>query len=364
MAGKALYETMDETADAFRVYAMHDAAGSVDEAYFPASVYKGFAGKRLSFVLASLKYGRGADTVLLSHVNLLLVGYLIKLSSPKTKLVLMAHGIEVWEPLHGLKKKMFAAIDLFLPVSRFTAGKLQAVQNVSSDKIKVLNNCLDPFLKHQVNTSLVANLRQRYRFTKDDFILLTVTRLKYSEQYKGYDKVVQALKTVRQLQPNVKYLIVGKYDAEEKARLDAVIAENGLDATVVFTGFAKDEELSAHFALADAYVMPSTGEGFGIVFIEALFYGLPVIAGNVDGSVDALAGGEFGLLVNPYSNEEIVQATFEFYNKAIQYRPDRQNVMRHFGYETYKHKLRLLLSDVKGKKSYSETLHQFSIPKN
>ena len=72
-----------------------------------------------------------------------------------------------------------------------------------------------------------------------------------------------------------------------------------LSESVIFTGYVKDEEVAAHFSIADIYIMPSTKEGFGIIFIEAMFYGKPVIAGNKDGSADALQNGTLGILVNP-----------------------------------------------------------------
>lgn len=343
VAGKALHETTRERGGTFRLLAMHDGGNTVNEAYVPASAYRGFGGKQIKFTLAALREGQGAEMVLLSHINLLPIGFLIKTFSPKTKLVLIAHGIEVWEPLQGVKASMLKAVDLFLPVSRFTGDKLQAVQNIAPQKIKVLNNCLDPFLKAEVDPALVAALRKRYGFSESDFILLTVTRLKFSEQYKGYDKVVQALQRLKPSHPDLKYLIVGKWDEAEKKRLDAVIAGAHLQDAVIFAGFAKEEELSAHFKLADAYIMPSTGEGFGIVFIEALFYGLPVIAGNVDGSVDALAGGEFGLLVNPANTEEISEAILRVYSNKEDALPLHQYVTERFGFETYKSNLQSAL---------------------
>jgi glycosyltransferase involved in cell wall biosynthesis len=96
---------------------------------------------------------------------------------------------------------------------------------------------------------------------------------------------------------------------------------------------------AAYFTMADIYIMPSTGEGFGIVFIEALFYGKPVIAGNVDGSVDALNGGNFGLLVNPLVNEEIVVALIKVLSDVPSYLPDDTAVLSKFGYSTYKSNL-------------------------
>ncbi len=79
----------------------------------------------------------------------------------------------------------------------------------------------------------------------------------------------------------------------------------GVAEHVIFAGFVPDEELPDHYRLADVFAMPSTGEGFGIVFLEALACGTPVLAGNRDGSTDALDAGRLGTLVDPLSDEEI-----------------------------------------------------------
>ena len=100
----------------------------------------------------------------------------------------------------------------------------------------------------------------------------------------------------------------GKYDEEEKVRIDKLINDLGLRNVVSLSGFIKEEEIAAHYCMSDLFIMPSQKEGFGIVFIEALSMGVPVIAGNIDGSVDALRNGELGTLVNPESKEEITEA--------------------------------------------------------
>ena len=89
--------------------------------------------------------------------------------------------------------------------------------------------------------------------------------------------------------------------------------------------------------------MPSMKEGFGIVFIEAMYYGLPVIAGNMDGSVDALCNGELGLLVDPYNQGEIRQAIEKVLANKEAYIPNRELLMKNFSYASYKSKLEQML---------------------
>src|SRR5204863_3572114 len=98
-------------------------------------------------------------------------------------------------------------------------------------------------------------------------VLLTVARLSSSERYKGHDRVIRTLPRVLRDHPQTLYLIVG--DGDDRARLEALALEFGVAEKVRFAGHIDAELLPDHFRLADVFVMPSTGEGFGIVFLEA-----------------------------------------------------------------------------------------------
>jgi len=115
---------------------------------------------------------------------------------------------------------------------------------------------------------------------------------------------------------------------------------------VIFTNIIPDEILAAHFSLADVFVMPSEKEGFGIVFIEAMFYGIPVIAGNKDGSVDALCNGELGKLVDPDNRGELVKAIETVLKNPGRWKPDREQLISRFGYRAYKKKLTGIMNGI------------------
>lgn len=343
VAGKALYEISELHGDRLFVYSMHDNLATANDKYFPRNLFKAFGGQKSRFVLSSVRRGIKSDIVFMSHINLLVVGRLIKLFSPETKLVLITHGIEVWKPLPPWKKNMLNKCDLILPVSSFTKDAMKKIYGLAEEKFKVINNCLDPFLPTFDRVCKDEKLLKRYGLKKDDIILLTLSRLSTKEQYKGYDKVILAIKSLIADYPRLRYLIVGKYDSDEKERLGKLIADNGLEENIVFAGFIADERLAAHYNLADIYIMPSEKEGFGIVFIEAMFYGLPVIAGNIDGSADALCRGELGLLVNPENISEITDAIVKIVNNHSAFAPDHEKLMQHFSYPVYKKNLQVVV---------------------
>ena len=106
--------------------------------------------------------------------------------------------------------------------------------------------------------------------------------------------------------PNVVYLIAGH--GADRARLEALAQSLGVADNVIFAGRVAPDELPQLYRLADLFVMPSTQEGFGIVFLEAAASGLRAIGGNADGSIDALADGAVGTAIDPDDSEALVRA--------------------------------------------------------
>ena len=340
IVGKTLFESSIIEDRMVEVYSMHDKlSDSNNNKYFPAEIYRAFNKNKISFSLHAIYNSRKYNTIILSHVNLILIGWIIKFIHPKTKLILFAHGIEVWKKFGLLKRLMLRRCDLIIPVSHFTLNKLVEQKNVAFHQCKVINNCLDPFLPIGKEFTKENLLRNKYGYTKDDIIMFTLTRISSSERYKGYDKVIQALHNLTTTHPNIKYLIAGSYDAEEKKYINELALSLGLENHIKLPGFIADEDLVEHFCMADLYIMPSMKEGFGIVFIEAMFYGLPVIAGNKDGSVDALLNGELGILVNPLEINEIETAIKIHLENKSNYSLNRKKLLSNFSYESYKHKL-------------------------
>jgi glycosyltransferase involved in cell wall biosynthesis len=162
--------------------------------------------------------------------------------------------------------------------------------------------------------------------------------------------VIRSLPDLLKKHPGMKYLIGGKADGVELARINALIAEVNLEDHVIMTGFIPDDELTDHFLLADVFLLPSRKEGFGIVFVEAAACGCKIIAGNQDGSTDALMGGDLGTLVDPESVVEIKQAIIT--NLEMAKLPGRsleiqQKALLAFHYKYYQIKVeRLLLNPV------------------
>ena len=337
-----MYEYGLQNSVPVRILSMHDnqeaAAGNP---YFPTEMFLGFNAAKAQFIMDAVDAGSKSKVVILSHINLLVAGWLIKKISPSTRVILMAHGIEIWQPVSKRKLMMLHACDKVISVSSYTNETIKKLHHLSDKKCSVLNNCIDPYLIRPAVRKRSEMLAKRYGFTKDDVILLTLTRLTKSDRLKGYSHVLEAMALAADKIKNLKYLMAGTYDAAEAKYIKNIAEQFGLADRVIFAGFVPEEELPEHFSTADIYVMPSVKEGFGIVFVEAMFYGLPVIAGNRDGSRDALLHGRLGSLVQPEKPELIANEISEILSKKNKYIPDHKLLMEHFSYSSYKEKLGL-----------------------
>jgi glycosyltransferase involved in cell wall biosynthesis len=167
----------------------------------------------------------------------------------------------------------------------------------------ILPNCvdLDRFQPRERDLVLV----NRYGL-RSAIVMLTVARLASGERYKGVDEIIDVMPSLLQHLPNLRYLVVG--DGSDRARLEAKARAQGLSDYTIFAGRIAEAEKVAHYNLADVYVMPSRGEGFGIALIEAAACGIPVVGSSVDGSRDALLDGKLGRMVDPTKPDELIEA--------------------------------------------------------
>ena len=109
--------------------------------------------------------------------------------------------------------------------------------------------------------------------------------------------------------PDLVYIIAG--EGGDRDRLEAKVSKLKLNNQVRFTGFVSEERKADHYRLADAFLMPSQGEGFGIVLLEAMACGIPVMASKIDGSYEALLQGKLGVVVDPRNSESVIQGIKE-----------------------------------------------------
>jgi phosphatidylinositol alpha-1,6-mannosyltransferase len=328
------------------VYSMYDRTTDRDAKYIDRLSFKGFNGLRSLFLTRAVMKGMRSDVVIISHINLLFVALIIKRLSPKTRIIVYAHGTEIWRKIRGWKQRFLAKYCEVWAVSEFTSRKLQNMHRIPQEKITVIPNCLNPYLEIPAGFLKPAELLNKYKLKARQPILFTLTRLSTFELYKGYDIIIETLPQLIKEFPDLHYLLAGKADAQEQHRLEARIKKLGLQKYITLTGFIPDEEISSHFLLTDVFVMPSRKEGFGIVFIEAAACGCRIIGGNQDGSPQALLQGRLGTLIHPGKEDTLVKAIRENLNRPrneASARAIQALCLEHFSYEKYLGTIQALL---------------------
>ncbi|MDB5150547.1 MAG: glycosyltransferase family 4 protein [Mucilaginibacter sp.] len=333
----------------FKLFSLYDSRYDLMDRYLPAENYTGFGNHRTMLALKTISATIDTDIVILSHVNLSLIGITIKLINPKCQVWLIAHGIEVWRPVNFIKRMFLKRYcDKIICVSKFTSKQMVHWHHSDPNKCMVLNNAVDPFIKLPETFEKPEYLLNRYSLTPANQVIFTLTRLASSEQYKGYEQVIKAISRIKHIFPGVKYVLSGQYDSKEEIRIRDLINAYQVNDEVILTGFLNENELTDHFLLSDLFVLPSKKEGFGIVFVEALACGLPVICGNADGSTDAIRDGELGTAINVDDLDELERTIVEYLKSplTITTRQNLQNqCLLYFNEKHYRSNLQKLIHD-------------------
>lgn len=243
------------------------------------------------------------DLVICGHVNLLPLAFPFALLK-QAPLVLQVHGIDVWqEPKSWLLKRMCRAVNRVWSVSEFTRDRMNVWAALPMTAYTVIPNMIDVGLYGM--SPRRSDLLERYRLHGKK-VVLTLARLSASERYKGIDELLELFPTLIEQEPTLTYLIVG--DGDDLHRLQAKAKGLGLADHVVFCGYVPEDEKADHLRLADVFALPGRGEGFGIVLLEAMACGIPVVGSCLDGTREALRGGALGELANPDVKSSVVEA--------------------------------------------------------
>lgn len=256
----------------------------------------------------------------------------------------VVHGVDTWGQVHGALRAGLMGSERVISVSEFTRRHLIDECGFPPEKVSVVLNTFDESL-FQTGPK-PQQLLDRHHLTADQPVIVTVGRLSSTEKYKGHEDVFRAMREVLKTCPTARYVVVG--DGDDASRLKQVCHDIGVADAVIFAGYVPRDELPLYYRLSDVFAMPSTGEGFGIVFVEALASGRPVIAANADASPEAIDGGRLGWLVDPARPDQIAKAAIGIFEKKV--RPEladqewlRAEAIRLFGYTAFKKSVKNLL---------------------
>jgi glycosyltransferase involved in cell wall biosynthesis len=198
--------------------------------------------------------------------------------------------------------------------STFTRDYLQANLPKFDTPIHIINPVVRPekfgaAKSEDTLKNLRKSVRAAYNIPETSIVILSVGRL---VKRKGFDRVIQNLTLLLAQKIDVHYILCGQGPMESE--LKSIVHRSGVENRVHFAGFVPDSELAGYYAACDIFAMltffdskDASIEGFGIVYIEAGYFGKPVIASRVGGIPDAVHHEETGLLVEPNSGYEMLQ---------------------------------------------------------
>ncbi len=256
-------------------------------------VFTGTARSKARFITTAMRAARKRPKlVLAAHPNLAPIVRGMKVAAPRMKSIVCTHGVEVWERLPALRRNSLCHTTLVLAPSQATADFVTSVQGVPAARVRVLPWGLDPDFDTKMAGARAAKLPDGFPAGR---VVLTVGRWLATERYKGMDTLIMALPKLLLRWPELQLVLVGAGDDREW--LEAIARESGVRLHVHFLTDLSYEELSACYAAAEVFALPSRGEGFGFVYLEAMARGKPVIGGAHGGAPEVIADGETGYLV-------------------------------------------------------------------
>jgi glycosyltransferase involved in cell wall biosynthesis len=283
---------------------------------------------------------RGFDLVVCTHLHLQPLAWLsARLCGAPS--VLFLHGIEAWSAPQQVMRRLAAkAADWYVAATALTFARARRWLRIPDARRIVAPFGVD--LARYTPGAPSADILEKYRL-RDSVVLLSLGRLAAGERYKGFDEVLDVLGRLRAAEPRLVYIIAG--DGDDRPRLEAKARDLGIADHVRFTGHVSETEKLELYRAAHAFVLAGWGEGFGLVLLEALACGIPVVASTLDGSFEAIKQGALGVAVDPRDPDDLCVGILE----ALR-RPSGQRVLglEYFSREAFGQRIHDLIVQIVG----------------
>ncbi len=193
-----------------------------------------------------------------------------------------------------LEKGMRFRTNAYITVSKALRDSMIEDFRIEGDKVSVIYNCI-----WGISREGSFDAREKHNVGQDEVLLGTVARLIPS---KGIDVLIRALPLISN--ENIKLMIVGTGPDED--RLREIAGSLGLTGRVIFTG--QVGSVNEYYKAFDLFILPSLSEGMGITVLEAMHFGLPVIATETGGIPELVRHGSNGLLIKPGDSKAAAKA--------------------------------------------------------
>lgn len=237
--------------------------------------------------------------VFLGHINFFPLALFLWIW--RMPLILWVYGIEVWRPITFLEYLFLQRCSMIISISDHTK-RMAAKWHRGFKYASVCHLGIDVYLSKTSFDGIKPSWVDR------SSKILCVGRMSAKEDYKGHRELIQAMTMLRTRLPDSILIFVGM--GSGVLSLKKMIIDLGLEDGVHFAGFVEDEQLPAYYNACDVFAMPSRGEGFGLVYLEAMAHGKPCVGSTIDAAGEIIVDGETGFLVNPDNIAELADCLF------------------------------------------------------
>ncbi len=311
----------------------------------------GYAGSKIQFATAALRAaGRKPALVIALHPHLAPIVWIMKTRARKCRSLVFTHGIEVWQPLGWPRGAALRSADLVLGPSANTVQHLISEQHILPGKAQRLAWGLDLEFEARIAAAGSSAPSPPPGFSVTGQTILAVGRWDSAEKYKGADTLITALPPLLKTAPDASLVLVGEGD--DRPRLEQLASDLGVSEHTHFLHGLTPEQLFACYSKCDVFALPSGGEGFGLVFLEAMALAKPVIGGAHGGIPDIVEDGITGLLVPHGDIERLAQALESLLSNPSRAREmgarGRDRLEKNFSFAQFKSRLTQLLNSVLG----------------
>ena len=250
-------------------------------------------GSKTRAALSALAQRQRTAILLVWHLHLLKLAPLV--AGAAARVVVFLHGIEAWRPQDSLTRWALGKVDLFLSNSDHTWERFAD---------------FNPAFRGTAHATVHLGAREpageRVRGPDATPIALMLGRMLRSEDYKGHRQLIEAWPRVLEMSPDAELWIAG--DGDLRPALEQLVRARGLDARVRFWGCISEERKERLIEQCRCLAMPSRGEGFGLVYLEAMRLGRPCLVGDRDGGREVVNPPEAGLAVDPDDPRQLAAA--------------------------------------------------------
>lgn len=336
-ANRLVLQALHDDGFALDVYALNEKpAAQAHYAELSAAKYRAFAGNKLAFTFAVWRslLSRRYSFVFCDHVNLaaMLAPFaILKLVRYAVRL----NGVEVFPPLPTVEGRLGLRFAWKrIAISDFTRQKV--VRQFSPLPISVCDLALDPRytdlpLPERVPEIMLTNVNDA-ECLLGKRVILHVGRMSSTEQYKGQDVLIYGMTPILARYPDAQLVLVGHGDDAARLKNLAMAQKPSVQNAIFMPGFVQDSLLDQLYQLAYVFAMPSQGEGFGLVYLEAMRWARPCIGSRIDAAQCIIQHGETGLLSStPGDPDEVAQLILYLFDH-----PDTARAMGQAGYNRLK----------------------------